>query len=291
MSSGYSCNLGYRIPKNWAFDQFFEFNERTGGQFPSSPSFDLDKVGYSGSDKGIRTFDKVDYMSPDELAEKNSDQMIEEQKDQFVCNILEKLGYLNKVVKSNIVYEKESTVAAIPTDGCTIFVSYKSSHTFTPDNELGKKPIYIEMDNTGLLTTTCDNQIKNLTAGLEIQEKDIVRILNGTVDGLREVAISMKAGKIGMKIGVKDNLPVYTIIFTTKDILPDIDTVDYEMTTEINFKIMPSISDDGKQPKYEINWEKAENFGVTIGLLGLIGTEAYYFILELLEFVGALALV
>ena len=60
-----------------------------------------------------------------------------------------------------------------------------------------------------------------------------------------------------MKVGVKDNCPVYTILFTTKDILPDRDTVDYEMTTEINFKIMPSISDDGKQPKYEINWEKA----------------------------------
>ena len=29
------------------------------------------------------------------------------------------------------------------------------------------------------------------------------------------------------------------------------------MTTEISFKIMPSISDGGKQPKYEINWEKA----------------------------------
>ena len=129
-----------------------------------------------------------------------------------------------------------------------------------------------------------------MTAGLEIQGKDIARILDGTVDSLREVAISMKAGKIGMKVGVKDNLPVYTIIFTTKDILPDLDTVDYEMTTEISFKIMPSTSDDGKQPKYEINWEKAENFGVTIGLLGLIGTEAYYFILELLEFVGALAL-
>lgn len=270
MSSGYSCNLGYRIPKNWAFDQFFEFNERTGGQFPSSPSFDLDKVGYSGSDKGITTFDKVDYMSPDELAEKNSDQMIEEQKDQFVCNILEKLGYLNKVVKSNIVYEKESTVAAIPTDGCTIFVSYKSSHTFTPDNEFSKKPIYIEMDNTGLLTTTCDNQIKDLTAGLEIQGKDIVRILDGTVDSLREVAISMKAGKIGMKVGVKDNCPVYTILFTTKDILPDRDTVDYEMTTEINFKIMPSISGDGKQPKYEIDWEKVKQLAIIIALVGCI---------------------
>lgn len=216
--------------------------------------------------------------------------MIEEQKDQFVCNILEKLGYLNKVVKSNIVYEKESTVAAIPTDGCTIFVSYKNSHTFTPDNELGEKPIYIEMDNTGSLTTTCEKQIKDLTAGLEIQEKDIARILDGTVDGLREVAISMKAGKIGMKVGVKDNLPVYTIIFTTNDIFPTLDTIDYEMTSEISFKIMPSVSDDGKQPVYEIDWERAENLGVNIGLLGLIGTETYYLILKLLEIIGVLTL-
>ena len=147
------------------------------------------------------------------------------------------------------------------------------------------------MDNTGSLTTTCDNQIKDLTAGLEIKDKDIVRILDGTVDGLREVAISMKAGKIGMKIGVKDNLPVYTIIFTTKDILPQLDTKDYEMTTEISFKIMPSISDGGKQPKYEIDWERAENFGVNIGLLGLVGSGTYYLILKLLEVIGALTLV
>lgn len=67
----------------------------------------------------------------------------------------------------------------------------------------------------------------------------------------------MKAGKIGMKVGVKDNCPVYTILFTTKDILPQLDTKDYEMTTEISFKIMPSISDGGKQPVYEIDWERA----------------------------------
>ena len=196
--------------------------------------------------------------------------MIKEQKDQFVCNILEKLGYLNKVVKSNIVYEKEFVVDAIPTDGCTIFVSCKNSKSFTPDNEFSKKPIYIEMDNTGSLKTTCDKQIKDLTAGLEIQGKDIARILDGTVDGLREVAISMKAGKIGMKVGVKDNLPVYTIIFTTNDIFPTLDTIDYEMTSEISFKIMPSVSGDGKQPVYEIDWEKVTQLAIIIVLVGCI---------------------
>ena len=73
--------------------------------------------------------------------------------------------------------------------------------------------------------------------------------------------------------------------------MPQLDTKDYEMTTEISFKIMPSISDGGKQPKYEIDWERAENFGVNIGLLGLVGSGTYYLILKLLEVIGALTLV
>lgn len=42
------------------------------------------------------------------------------------------------------------------------------------------------------------------------------------------------------------------------------------MTTEINFKIMPSISDDGKQPKYEIDWEKVTQLAIIIVLVGCI---------------------
>ena len=42
MSTGFSCNLGYSMPKNWAFDQFCELNS-----FSSSPSFPLDKDAYS----------------------------------------------------------------------------------------------------------------------------------------------------------------------------------------------------------------------------------------------------
>ena len=39
MSTGFSGNLGYPIPDNWAFDQFHEFT------FESSPSFPLDRRG------------------------------------------------------------------------------------------------------------------------------------------------------------------------------------------------------------------------------------------------------
>ena len=57
MSTGFSCNLGYSMPKNWAFDQFCELNS-----FSSSPSFPLDKDAYSGRDTGFKKFDAVDDM-------------------------------------------------------------------------------------------------------------------------------------------------------------------------------------------------------------------------------------
>lgn len=65
MSTGFSCNLGFPIPFNWAFDQFCET------AFTSSPSFPIDKDAYSGRDTGISAFDKVEEKTPEELEEEN----------------------------------------------------------------------------------------------------------------------------------------------------------------------------------------------------------------------------
>lgn len=59
MSTGFSGNFGYPLPKNWAFDQFYELRDRreSGGKderFVSPDgSFDLDKDAYSGRDRGV----------------------------------------------------------------------------------------------------------------------------------------------------------------------------------------------------------------------------------------------
>lgn len=63
MSRGFTGNCGYALPQNWSFDQFYEL------KFPSSPSFDLDKVALSHSldrDKGCGTFNAVDPVSDGE---------------------------------------------------------------------------------------------------------------------------------------------------------------------------------------------------------------------------------
>ena len=49
-SSGYSGNMGFRIPKNWAFDQFVELK---GNSSSNAVSFDIDKVAYSGRYSGF----------------------------------------------------------------------------------------------------------------------------------------------------------------------------------------------------------------------------------------------
>lgn len=44
MSTGYSGNMGFKIPNNWNLDQFHEYSVTT-----ASGSWDIDKVSYSGS--------------------------------------------------------------------------------------------------------------------------------------------------------------------------------------------------------------------------------------------------
>lgn len=67
MSTGFSGNLGFPIPSNWAFDQFNEFT------FSSTPSFPIDKDAYSGRDKGCSNFDPSIEPIDKELLEKLKD--------------------------------------------------------------------------------------------------------------------------------------------------------------------------------------------------------------------------
>lgn len=56
MSTGFSGNLGFTIPDNWAFDQFATVTEGTG-----AGQIEIDKDGYSGRDKGVscRQYDSL----------------------------------------------------------------------------------------------------------------------------------------------------------------------------------------------------------------------------------------
>lgn len=242
MSSGYSCNLGYPIPKNWAFDQFFEFNVNNGGQFPSSPSFDLDKAGYSGRDKGITTFDKMPYMSPDQLAEKNSNIILDIQRDQYVYNVFEPLGYLDKVYNSSLTYKKEFLLDTILLNGLTIKITAEVSDTLTTNFD--STLITIDLNNEGELTASCEAEIEGMIAGMEIKDFKNIDIINSTINDLKDVAKSVTSGQIGVKVNLNGTYPKLTFVITTEDIFPDSAAVDQEITVEISFEIIPNPTPD-----------------------------------------------
>ena len=98
MSTGYSGNMGYRIPTNWAFDQFHEY-VFTG----ASVNFDLDKDAYSGRYSGFNHVENYDeaYIS----SKKRKLILIEPNR------FFDELGY---GVPIEMVLEKETLLMKIP---------------------------------------------------------------------------------------------------------------------------------------------------------------------------------
>lgn len=71
MSTGFSGNLGYKIPDNWAFDQFHEYTYSDS----SGNSFGIDKVAFSGRYKG---FDHIEVHQNDDPIPVPSDEILED---------------------------------------------------------------------------------------------------------------------------------------------------------------------------------------------------------------------
>ena len=120
MSTGFSCNLGYSMPKNWAFDQFCELNS-----FSSSPSFPLDKDAYSGRDTGFKKFDAVSTKTDEEIAQENLRAKVKIARNQYVYNVMEPLGYLNKIMDVGVEYDKEISLGTMMSPQGAIDISTK----------------------------------------------------------------------------------------------------------------------------------------------------------------------
>lgn len=98
MSSGFSANLGYKMPRNWSFDQYHEYELQ---------GIPLDKVGMSGLfDIGQSAFNK-----PQNLDEKNVSLDIKAAKEAEIANeIANRLEAFRDVVGVDFKSEIEHTV-------------------------------------------------------------------------------------------------------------------------------------------------------------------------------------
>lgn len=74
MSTGFSGNLGYKIPDDWAFDQFHEYTFTN-----ASESFGLDKVAYSGRYNGFNQI--TSHLDEDVLPTPTEDILLDRYKE------------------------------------------------------------------------------------------------------------------------------------------------------------------------------------------------------------------
>ena len=82
MSTGFSGNLGYSMPENWAFDQFYTTSIGSGAGY-----LEIDKDGFSGRDSGVSRLDAAKEVSPPNITVGNSFS------DELVGPVLNILGY------------------------------------------------------------------------------------------------------------------------------------------------------------------------------------------------------
>ena len=155
MSTGFSGNLGYVIPDNWSFDQFYETS------FTSTPTFDIDKVGVSGKDGGCRSFNST----VDDINE------LQEAREKYVNKCLQGLNYLDKTAGIELDFENggQYNLGIVNVNGLTIEGKLKVS-TAIKNSENSQYVLHIQCDENGNLTTDTLNKIKEISKLDDYQE-------------------------------------------------------------------------------------------------------------------------
>ncbi len=227
MSTGYSCNLGFPIPSNWAFDQFYEES------FTSSPSFAIDKDAYSGRDTGASSFDEVEEKSETELETENLNALLEIARNQYVYDVLDPLGYLDQILNIGISYNQEIPLATYVVGNTIVDVSTTVSkelyRVFETDFSFA-----IAIDNTGNLTAGCQDAIASLTSDLDLGDFGNAETISNT---LSNIALSVKSGNVTLKLDhILPKQLKMSFIVSTDDLLAN-EKLESSISVELSFTV------------------------------------------------------
>ncbi|PRR95257.1 hypothetical protein C6W24_17735 [Bacillus atrophaeus] len=247
MSTGFSGNLGYPMPDNWAFDQFYEGTIGSG-----SGSIGIDKDSFSGRDKAVAS------------VEPPSDPVYDARL-RTLTNILSSIPALDNLTGlANAMFEFDTTETIFTSPNLDIILSTSllatipsegSPNTITVTN--GKPGAYI----TGLLGDT--------QTSLTASQMDSYQNL------LNNISLSVRNGFIEIYIHPSaDSLDIQFKVYTPD--IPAGDGATTGLTTTITFKI--------KQKHFQLpetetvfspDWESiltgtAIGAGVVLGVIVLI---------------------
>ena len=186
MSRGFSGNLGYPIPNNWAFDQFKEYD------FTSSPSFALDKDAYSGRDKGAITLNPQANHNSDTLTIELAQSRIRAARDIFIRNVTKPLNLFSSFVEVNWEKVLNGAVRHYSTPDYDIDVSLKVSETASASLDKNAN-VHIATDLNGNLSASTESEITSTKADFNLPRYGAKHDFNNII---KAIAVSVKSGNI-----------------------------------------------------------------------------------------------
>ncbi|WP_349515666.1 glycoside hydrolase domain-containing protein [Leuconostoc suionicum] len=228
MSTGFSGNLGFSQPTNWAFDQFFEDGVGVG------PLPALDRVSVSNIDAGVT------YLVESAITKSK---WFEDTKWQ---------GLKDRVASANITWDSGEIKLV---DSETIKVSVSMSSTLEQTTELSEIPMTFEMKN-GKITPDFTQHYENLSSlkfGTVIQA-NIDKLSAGIKSG--SVTVLVRPGNI-----MEDELPmapVISLVFSPDPININNNeyTIDWAVTFKMQFNTSPLVKEPAFETVQESNWDE-----------------------------------
>ncbi|MGG1243256.1 glycoside hydrolase domain-containing protein [Bacillus cabrialesii] len=245
MSTGFSGNLGYPMPNNWSFDQFYEGTIGSG-----SGSIGIDKDGYSGRDSGASIVNPPSDPVYDARLRTLTD----------ILSTIPALENLSNLANAMFEFDTTETIFTSPeldiilsTSLLATIPSEGSPNTITITN--GKPGAYI----TGLLGDTQTS----LTASQIDSYQNLLNSLSLSVrNGYLEIYVNPTAESLNIQI------KIYT---------PDIpvgDNATTGLTTTITFKIKQKhFTLPDTEEVYSPDWESTLTH-ITFGVAAVLGIAA-----------------
>lgn len=172
MSTGYSGNLGFKMPKNWAFDQFVEYN--------LTADMGIEQVAASGRDEGTSEFEACD-ITPASI----------------MGDIVNSVPALAIFAQTNFTLEMRKDIYTPIAD---YHLKWSDKITVGDDKKLGKVDI-----TNGRITTSLNAPLQHFPNVFKQKDSDDAETLFNELapaidNGFIKVGPVAKDGRIGIKM-------------------------------------------------------------------------------------------
>lgn len=264
MSTGFSGNLGYPIPDNWAFDQFDEYTFTSG-----NASFGLDKDAFSGRDKGFSMINETTILPDLSMYERVL--MAKRFFANFGINLLPNMDLL-----FNVSYTA---------DFGNMEITYSFSEKKKDDSSDANVSTTIDVIN-GSVSESVSNVMGAAYGGLG--NEYTVDIGFDSVTTMMGLVSTIENGSIAVRGGM-DSTGCFVMKYEVEQIVREDDDTKYYQYYEVECKFKPYEKDDtSTQPEYsfekayDINWGEvgvaiaavAVVFVAVVAVVGSYGTAA-----------------